>query len=388
MLITTVPSTVFGPNYVMMTYSDDSNSKLFKARPSLIEELRHFRITDMADFYARHSILSALIISFVVFFILDAVQYTFFPGLDGEKIRITHFVRGFAATFGGMVLVWYVMRLKENELEQVRKELWRTLQRKKADLAEVIEARNKEREESARIKQSLHDLRQDFLWVLDHRLNTPLLANQRTIDFLLEGTFGEISDKQSEILQLMSENNEEVARLTRMLSALYGHQTGQIGLVLSSADIRELICRVIARLKSKANKRSIQLSTDIAENLTEIVCDSEQIALLLHHLLENAIKYAVTKVTVSASLKDENLAAIAISDDGQGMPAEDVPNLFNRFYKMSATGKYAATTGVGLCLCSEIARAHGGEITCETESGKGTTFTVTIAVKTATSNPE
>ncbi|HNB24041.1 MAG TPA: ATP-binding protein [Candidatus Melainabacteria bacterium] len=129
-------------------------------------------------------------------------------------------------------------------------------------------------------------------------------------------------------------------------------------------------------MKLKASEKHLCLDIQVATDLI-VEADTKELAKLLHHLMENAIKFARSRVVVSAAIIGHELA-ISIEDDGTGIAGEDLPHIFDRFYLLSSQGNFSAMTGIGLCLCAEIVRAHNGQIKCDSRPGQGTKFTVLL----------
>ncbi len=228
--------------------------------------------------------------------------------------------------------------------------------------------------EKQELKAALLHQHEDFLAVLNHRLRTPVLAANRVIHLMLDGQFGEMSEEQKQVISLMGDNMAEINRLMVMIMDIYRFRT--VSKVLSFAP-----CRIDSLLKELlAGVKKAGLKIEVENNCPQAVlnCDRDEISIMLSHLIENAVKYAQSRVTVQVDQISGDRLQIQVEDDGQGIKDKDIKDLFNRFYLISKDGKYAATTGAGLCLCAEIAKAHGGEISCQSRKEKGTSFLVRL----------
>jgi two-component system, sensor histidine kinase and response regulator len=291
----------------------------------------------------------ALLISFAVYFAFDIGEQFLAPYSVPEYTRLAHFVYGFLACASGMTLVWFAMSRQNSALTQEKA-----------------------------IRQALLDERADFLAVINHRLRNPLIASDRIVKLFLNGDFGNLTAEQRTILQHVSENNNEVDRLVRTLADIYKYRTGGKDLVFETHHVSTLVSDAIAELGSAAAERSVSVENFLPDTWT-IDCDAAELRRCILHLLENGIKHARTKVAITGMNNGETLH-ISIDDDGVGISENDVSQLFNRFFVSSYGGKYAAFTGIGLCLCAEIAKAHGGSLTCRSQFGVGTTFELTLAM--------
>jgi len=224
---------------------------------------------------------------------------------------------------------------------------------------------------------ALAQQREDFLRALQLRLLTPVRANRVTLGDLLNGEYGDLTGEQRSVLFMLSENNYEIERLLSMLVALYRFQNDKADLKMEKCNFASLVGTVIDELRAKASQRGISVQRNCHSQNPVLHCDLVEIRRLFHHLLDNAIRHAKSSVSIGC-VSTPGMLNVVIEDDGAGISQQDIDNLFNRFYYVSSTGSYAATTGVGLCLCAEIVRAHGGAISCESELGKYTRFRVDL----------
>lgn len=230
--------------------------------------------------------------------------------------------------------------------------------------------------EHQQLVKALMQQREDFLALLNHRLRTPLLAAHRIVRLLLDGQFGDLTKKQDEVVSLLSDNLYEINRLIVMIMDIYRYRTESKQLDLCELEIGQLISSMFA---SRSVGR-VPVEIDIACPETQICCDESEITNLLSHLIDNALKYARSKIKVRVNGNDAQECTITVEDDGKGIAPEDIEGLFDRFYVISSTGQYAPVTGAGLCLCAEIAKAHGGHIECKSTVGEGTKFQVHLPI--------
>lgn len=233
-------------------------------------------------------------------------------------------------------------------------------------LLALIDYTDKEKLSSALVQQ-----REDFLAVLNHRLQTPLLAAHRIIQLILDGQFGNLSLDQAEVISALGENMDEINRLMNMIMDIYRYRTSSKELRKSEANIKDLLSKLQL-------PKSERLALEINCCSALVQCDPREVLRMVQHLIDNAVKYAKSKVSINVSVVENSQLAICVEDDGKGIAKEDIKGLFEKFYLVSASGKYAPVTGAGLCLCSEIAKAHQGKISCSSEEGRGTKFEVRL----------
>jgi signal transduction histidine kinase len=138
----------------------------------------------------------------------------------------------------------------------------------------------------------------------------------------------------------------------------------------------------VAIEQTKAAAKGVPLSASLPEGLPPANIDSQRISQVLRNLLENAIAHTESggDITVSAS-KQGNLIAVSVTDSGEGIPAEDIPHLFERFYRVDKSRTRATGgSGLGLKIARRLVEAHGGTITVQSEPSKGSCFTFTIPI--------
>ncbi len=228
-------------------------------------------------------------------------------------------------------------------------------------------------------RKSLEKMKEDFLFTVSHELRTPLAIVKAFLGNLQAGTGGTLNEKQSEIVDATVRN---VNRLTRLINDLLDFSRLESG----KAKINRKACSVISLLKEsldsfqeKAKAHGITLQAMLPENLPPLYVDGDMIIQVLFNLLDNAFRFAKSKVELSCCLKDSNLE-IAVFDDGEGIAPGGLDLLFNKFQQINrpSGGAGYKGTGLGLAVCKEIIRLHQGKIWAESEVGRGTSFHFTL----------
>lgn len=316
---------------------------------------RHTSLLDLGQSNPKVVIAYALLIALGLYLAFDLFQAATSSEQALNLQRIMRILGGFIATGVGMLLVWIVMLRKEKELLRLRDQ--------------------SSREASAALLQNQFML-QDFLSVINHRMRTPIHANARMADLMSQGSFGAVTERQSELLLHMVHDSEDLDRLFGMLIDICNYKSKSKQLCKGEVKLDRLVKDCIDALESKTAEAHVTIQADLQPGT--VFADHEELAKLLRHLLDDAVKYARSKINVRSGRHPSGQAYVVITDDGKGMPPADVVNLFRRFYHQSSDGKYPPATGVGLCLCAEIADAHGGEITCNSVVGQGTTFVLEL----------
>lgn len=236
-------------------------------------------------------------------------------------------------------------------------------------------------EEEARRRMAILELREDFVSMLNHDLKNPLLGANRILELILEGKIGELTDRQHELLNQLLENNKEVVETVHRLIDVYRYgeyfpqRTQRI-------DFKSIVLGCLGMFAQEARKRSIKLIEDVPEQSITITADREGLKDVISNLIENALKFTPAGGTVKVSLKVENTAVtLRVQDDGYGIELDRQQGLFTRFWKGGPEGRYSPGTGIGLFSCKQIVDAHKGLITCESEPGQGSTFTVSLPIQ-------
>ena len=229
-------------------------------------------------------------------------------------------------------------------------------------------------------RKEIERLRDDFVSTLTHDLRTPLLAAIQTLGFFVDGTVGEISDRQKELLTMLIASNQEMLGLVNVLLEVYKYEAGQQKLVFTQVDVGELIQLVCSELGALAHNREQELTTNIPKTLPSIRGDKQELRRVFMNLIGNAIHYTPAGGKISVSLSNgNNKLLFAVEDTGRGIPAQDIPKLFQRF-SQGTSKQRSSGSGLGLYLSRQIVEAHSGQIGVESEEGKGSRFFVSLPV--------
>lgn len=213
-----------------------------------------------------------------------------------------------------------------------------------------------------------------------HELRTPLSVLRGNLESMQEGV---IEPTQETIVSL----HDEVLRLSRIVEDLLNlgrMESGGFPLSLQRTRLEEIILRVTSVFAAETDARGIHLETSIEEALPEIQADPDRIAQVLVNLLANAVHHTPDSgnISVSASRSDDNIL-VSVKDSGPGIAKEDLPHVFDRFYRTDrARDRATGGTGLGLAIVKGIITAHKGSIWAESEPGlgTGTAFTFSLPV--------
>jgi PAS domain S-box-containing protein len=224
----------------------------------------------------------------------------------------------------------------------------------------------------------LQQQREDFVATLTHDLKTPVSASNRAVRFLLDGDFGPVSPEQREILETMHQSNQALFALVQTLLDVYRFDSGAKELHKRQCNIADVINQVVTQLRPLAREKGINLNSELSDTPHEIMCDEDEIRRVIQNLIDNSLKFTASGGRVTVTLEQNEKTKISVKDTGKGIPEENKPKLFQRFWQAGSTGRHYASTGLGLYLCRRIVEAHGGKIWCESAVGRGSTFTFII----------
>lgn len=225
-------------------------------------------------------------------------------------------------------------------------------------------------------------IRTDFIINVSHELRTPLASIQGYTETLLEGAMHDPAHNVR-FLSIIRQNAERLGRLTADLLTLSRIELKTQKLQTAAYYVNALIADQVAAMRPIAAKKGIAIKLESAPPETEVFCDSEAVHQIVTNLLDNALKYTPEggSVEIGARPLGKDRVEIFVRDSGIGIPAEDLPRVFERFYRVDkARSRDLGGTGLGLSIVKHLVRAHGGEVSVESVPNKGSTFSFTLPV--------
>lgn len=222
--------------------------------------------------------------------------------------------------------------------------------------------------------QRLHmsdEQRRNLLADVTHELRTPLTVIQGNLEGLLDGVY----PRDDEHLELILEETRVLSRLIDDLRTLALAESGTLKLQKEPTDVSELIGDTIAAFRAQADASGVCLEVDVAPDVPSIAIDPARMRAVLSNLITNALRYTPDggSIHVSGSVVDA-CVVLSIRDTGSGIAPDDLPYVFDRFYKTSDS----RGSGLGLAIAKNLVEAHGGEIKVESEVGQGTQIHVML----------
>lgn len=232
-----------------------------------------------------------------------------------------------------------------------------------------------------------NQVRANFVSMVSHELRTPLNSVHGFIDLLMQGHMGALTEEQRLYLGYTQEGVQQLMTIVEDILFMTRSDSGQFEIKPQKVNSRVLAKQVVTSLRLQARKAAVILNKDIPENAPLLYADPQRMQQVLNNLVTNAIKFTPPygTVTIRVRLHPEQADKVlfAVIDTGDGIPPEDQPHIFERFYQsnhamQSKMGGY----GLGLSIARLIVEQHDGEISFESVPGQGTTFFFTAPLYT------
>ncbi|MBT8205990.1 MAG: sensor histidine kinase [Eudoraea sp.] len=225
------------------------------------------------------------------------------------------------------------------------------------------------------------EYRKEFLGNISHELKTPLFTVQGYILTLLDGAMND-KNVRKKYLQRAAKGVERLIYIIKDLDLITKLEIGDLNLKMEDFDIIELIQNIFDLLEMKASKKNIDLTFDMEYKAPILVhADREKIEQVISNLLVNSIKYGQENGTTEVSVENliKNKVIIRITDNGEGIPQEHIPRVFERFYRVDKSGsRQEGGSGLGLSIVKHIIEAHGEKIYVESVADVGSEFSFTL----------
>ena len=231
--------------------------------------------------------------------------------------------------------------------------------------------------------KKMDQVRRDFVANVSHELRTPLSILRGYIETLLDSP--EISREEfSRILGVMERHSKRLDLLAQDLLTLAQLESANPNLQLGNVDLSNLFGEVIRDWEKKLAPKQLSVIVDVLPDLPTIRADRVRLQEALYNLLDNAVKYSREhgEIRLMARHRDEEIV-LSVSDNGIGISKEDLPRIFERFYRVDKARSTESIrgTGLGLAIVKHVAQLHGGRVEAESEISKGTTIRVVLPVR-------
>jgi len=223
--------------------------------------------------------------------------------------------------------------------------------------------------------ERLEIVRQEFLSNVSHELRTPLTAIIAFVETLETGAM-EDPESSQRFLSIIRKNASRMHSLIDDILELTAIEGGNVRLTAAPLQLHTLVQDVCASFAAKAAAQDVTLKNNVPADVM-VYADERRLEQMLTNLIDNGIKFSRERGTVAISYEPGTRDKILVQDNGDGIPAQHLERLFERFYRVDrARSRDMGGTGLGLAIVKHLALLHGGEVTVTSELGKGTTFTL------------
>ncbi|MGA7677066.1 MAG: ATP-binding protein [Dehalococcoidia bacterium] len=252
---------------------------------------------------------------------------------------------------------------------------YRISQKSDDEIGEVSDAFNTMAEELEKKEKSRRQLLADTA----HELRNPLSIIQGNLEAWLDGVITPVPD------QVASVYDETVllSRLVTDLRDLSLAEAGQLKLYQNATELGEFVSAEIASIQNRCREKRISIDAELPIGLPLVFIDRDRIRQVLHNLIDNALRYtqAGGTIKIGASHKIRGWVTVSVSDSGSGIDSEDLPRVFDHFYKVDRSRHRGhGGAGIGLAMVKQLVELHGGKVWVESRKGKGSTFFFTLPV--------
>lgn len=250
----------------------------------------------------------------------------------------------------------------------------RVQSKEKGEVGELARAFNSMAESLERNEQ----LRRNMIADIAHELRTPLSNLKGYLEAIADG----MVKPESDTICSLDEEANLLSRLVDDLQELSLAEASELKLDYQMKDIIKLLKRTVAVRQTQATAKGVSLSVDLPKKLPLMNVDTRRISQVLLNLIDNAITHTPKGGIITiAARKLDNWLEISVKDTGEGIPAKDLPNVFERFYRVDKSRTRATGgAGLGLAIAKSLVEAHGGKIEVRSEEGKGSRFSFTLPV--------
>jgi signal transduction histidine kinase len=247
--------------------------------------------------------------------------------------------------------------------------------------AKLLVRRDLDLTKAHRELERIDQMKSEIISVVAHQLRTPLSAVKWTLKMLTDGDAGSVTNEQKTMMMKAYESNERMISLVNDMLSADRMESGKFRYRFFPIQLEDLIENVVTEILSKANDRGVGVRfLRPAQNLPRVTMDPDKIREVLQNLIDNAIKYSRRGGTVTIGIQKEvGSVLVSVADQGIGIPKTEQEKIFGRFFRaQNALRVETDGSGLGLFIVRGIIQRHGGDVSFESEEGKGTTMRVRL----------
>ncbi len=234
-------------------------------------------------------------------------------------------------------------------------------------------------------ERKLDKMRNDFVANVSHELRTPLSMLQGYSEAIVDDIVA-TPEEHKELAQIIYDESVRMTKLVNELLSLARMEAGHVELFRETLELRPYMERIQRKFTNLARERDINLLLEMSTSHKTVNIDPDRMEQVLTNLIDNALRHTPSKGSVTIRARGDKTLLLEISDTGSGIPQEDLPFVFERFYKAdkARTRGRVGGTGLGLAIAKNLVEAHGGTISVQSKVGEGTTFTIALMLHTKT----
>jgi two-component system, OmpR family, sensor histidine kinase VicK len=239
-------------------------------------------------------------------------------------------------------------------------------------------------------RQMIQRMKDEFVSIINHELRTPLTSLQGSVDLLLTGKLGELSEQGLRMLNIAANNIDRLVQLTSNILDFESLSSGKIAILKHPCDISELVNQTVAAVQAMAGQQGIELL--VLPKSVQVCLDAKRIGQVLHHLLANAIRFSNSggRVWLEVELREDGkvdsikkpYVLVKVRDEGPGIPPDKLEAIFGQFQQADASDtRRQGGAGLGLAICRSIVQQHQGRLWVESTIGQGSIFYLALPVQ-------
>ncbi len=260
--------------------------------------------------------------------------------------------------------------------------LFEKVYRSSQELEIKVQERTKELAKALEEVKKVSKIKSEFVSAVSHELRTPLTSIKGYASILMTGKLGAIPDKVKERLEKINKHSDNLVKLINDLLDVSRIESGRVEMKMEECSVHQIVENVRDLLMPQMKEKKLNFVVEINPNVPSLLVDKNQFERIFINLISNAIKFTPEGGQISIKASQENGQVLfEVSDTGIGIPEEDIPKLFNEFYRVdNDINLNVKGTGLGLALVKNIVEAHKGKIWVTSKVNGGTTFHFTIPI--------
>ena len=301
------------------------------------------------------------------------------PGMSG--MELLEKIRGIDPNIVSVVITGYATI--ESAVESMKRNAYDFLPKPfTPDQLRIITRRGLERRrlalESERLRQEKEKMRENFITMVSHQLRSPLVSIQQYFEVILGSFAGKVASKQKKMIERASKRIDELIKLINDWLNMSHVEAGKLGEKFGPVDLVPLLSETKELLKPLAEAKKVALEMNLPNGIPLIQGNRDSLKQAFTNLISNGINYNLEGGTVTVSTREEdNHLVIEVSDTGIGIAPENLPFIFDEFFRVKTKETQGITgSGLGLPIAKRIIEAHQGTIKVASELGRGTTFSL------------